>query len=762
MSLQDTIRANANTLSKQGKGLFESTDNASTSAGRLSNPTNPLSSSMLGTNPDQAKMAGTPANRDSATKDTVEGLSLRDTLRREQASTEKTTAEEEAKKRAGQLGVFSKEMEDRVHNLVVAKGNAAGNVKITPKIDVAKLKTAYPALDDTKAANLGSSIEGLIGGTIPASDIPARVKDIASVLGLAAPLAGDEAGLKNFMDKVGAELKHVMPEEAATIEEAATKAVDDYAKLTVSDLWAEGGTEATKLLGNPAQLAESLGISLDALNKMSLSQLRGAMDEAGSKDFSRIKELQTRAADPYTSTSERNAIIRELRTLGASGVRSNEKDYSRYTEAVKKGDRVTFQGKDMSLEEAMSDASVSSWTHAYLTGDDTVRAALAGENPGLAKFVESNRKVLSEATSKVSDAIKDQAKLTQDALNLKASLGVSDATMEALFPGYNKLGAIAAPEQKALMDNIDRMPKGLVSYIDGQMASGDMKPDDARFLLKQDPDILNSLSSNPAKMSEWLDYQRDFENRANDPNELMKIAGLDPATINQDLEDYWRDIHIQGVADNPELHTIMDTIDHNHDGITDSSFDLKTVLSKIVHDRIVAPENKDATFQAPNLRDVLSKVKDTATEALTTASRAKTAADKKVMDSYTGKMDEVKRLQAGIQDLLNRQRGEGNASTRRTMESELATARGQIKVILDELGIKYSGKDLDGTDWSQAPSNVQSSSGIGISMVPRSGEEGKPGPAVPPATPPPRPAAKQSPTKKSEITGKTGRKTYEK
>lgn len=741
-SLADTIN-----LSKQSGKLFETTSEASDSAGRDANPISPLGTKLLGTTPDQAKMAGTPANVGKAARDSM-GISLRDVIRKEQAGTTKTEGEAAKAARVSQLGAFGIEMEDRVANLVQAKSlEAAGAKPVSVTVLPDALKTAFPAAANVNS--LASNLEGVLNRRVPASDLPAKALEIARDLGITAPTGDSPKELDDFMRSVETTLSKAMPDVSKELQKGAAAALQDYANLTVSDLFAEGGTEAQGALGSPTELANALGVDVEALNKMSLPRLKQALDEAGQKDFSRIRELQARAADAYTSPSERNAIIRELRTLGASGVRTSEKDYQRYADAVKSGDRVDFQGKDMSLEEAMSDNAVSSWVYAYMTGDDNTRLTLGQENPGLAKFVESNKKALADASSSLSDSIRSEAKKTQDIIAVKNTVGFSDGAMEKLVPNYSKLGAAIPPETKAMLDNLAKMPRGLIDYVDTQINAGGNVAD-ARFLLSQDPEILNKLSSNPAKLREWLTYQKTFDERMTSPEGALSLIGLTQDTANSALRDYWRDINTPGVADNPELRSIMQAIDKNRDGILDSDFNetLRGPLSNLIKSRAIG----EGTFTDPsNLKGLQDTIHQSAESARTEISRAAQKANETKVQAYTADMDEVKRLQAQVADILSRQRTEGNASTRKIMDGELKVVRDKIVAILDKNSINSKGKDLDKYDWSKAPISGISMPSKGISIVPTA--------APPPAAPPPPSAPKTaaSPGKASPTKGGKGK-----
>ena len=105
-------------LRLSGGGLAEtSVEEIAKLTGRAAAPTSPLEGKVIGGNEDQSKMLGTPAQKISALRTTLQGeqdLSTR--LRREQVRREATTGEAEAMKEVGRLQQLG-DLESRVEQL---------------------------------------------------------------------------------------------------------------------------------------------------------------------------------------------------------------------------------------------------------------------------------------------------------------------------------------------------------------------------------------------------------------------------------------------------------------------------------------------------------------------------------------------------------------------------------------------------------------------------------------------------------------------
>jgi hypothetical protein len=545
------------TLKKTGRGLFETLKEASDSSGQLSSPTSPLTAKTVGANPDQAKMAGTPAQESRAQRDIASGMNLRDTLRTDQGEKQLGAGEAEKEERAKGLSPNLTGLHDRLQALSLKMQSDAANGPVAPpKVTVTQVA---PLLSSGNADEATGAINNLINKT--SSNPMEDAATVAKSLGLSPPK--DQASVPTFLQSVEESLKKILPDQATVIKDAISSSIGDYDKITLSDVFNSDPSGAKQFLGSLSDLSFSLGMPVEEVGKLSIPQLKSKMEEVGAKDFGYVGDLQRKINDPYTSSPEREAALRELRRLGAAGVRASEADFRNVRKSL--NDRVTFNGKEMSLEEALSDANISSSIDSYLKGDDNYKAEFLKNNPGLAQAIEKHKTALEAASKNLSDETKklgEKSVATRGAATIRG-VELPDSVMKVLIPAWGSYGAEVTPEARTALDKLGRLDAGSLQTISGNMSSGNMTAHDLNVLLSQDVKEQTSLLSNPEAMTDWLSYSKKWEDVSHmSPEDAVRnLLGTD-LTPYMYAGDYFSDV-----------------VDNNHDFVLDSPESIMKHLS---------------------------------------------------------------------------------------------------------------------------------------------------------------------------------------
>jgi hypothetical protein len=460
---------------------------------------------MIGGNRDQAKMAGTPAQVTKAVEDSTQ-LSLRDAIRKEQSQTDMAESERARAEQARQGSLAVGGLDSRVDQLVAKIGQGTS---LTPRysIDQKTLATSIPQAP----ANLAQSLNGFLNGEVAETDKGTKAIEIAKGLGIAPPASGESP--EAFRQRLEAKLAEVMPSVAKETADAVAKGIQDYSQVTLGQLWEEDATEATKLLGSIEDLAMAIGMEPSEVRALNLPALKEKLEAVGARDFSYVKDLQRRLGDPYTSEAERTSIIRELRRLGASGIRGTEEEYTKLQEAVKQGEMVTINGQAMSLEEALSDSTLSAMAKAYFEGDQATKEKMSQGMPELTKLWDKYSGALREASSKLSGAIESQANQVAEASNLGKGLSssgnysLSNETLTKLIPEAGQWGVMPSEESKAIIANLRGLPQDFVSWLDGEIASGKVDLGVTKIMLSQGQEAIADFMKNPESLRDYLSWR---------------------------------------------------------------------------------------------------------------------------------------------------------------------------------------------------------------------------------------------------------------
>lgn len=445
---KQTLRQRLKVNQTLGQTSQEEVQQLSQAAGRPP-PTSPLEGKVIGANPDQAKMLGTQAQKTSALRIGITGQqSLSDTLRREQPR-DIATAEEQKKleKAEGFKGLGG--LDDRVQALVEQKKQQVFQAQTKPLI--ADLAASIPP---ELREQLAPELEKLRNNP----------NDTAALIAISKAVGITEA---KDIGSLSAKIKEQFSstEQAA---EVAGQAFDSNLKVADLDIQSLGFNDLT-------ELATLLGMDPAELAEFNPNQLIDTIQAEIQDEFSAADALRAKLDDPTIGAAERAEARKQLREMGATGIKVAESDLDKLADEIENADTVMFNGEEIEVGELLDDEYMSGLAAAYysdLTGEFADK--LRTEEPEFVKWLDSNRTALEQSVSQLDSAIQQFATANLENQRLTApETGLTDEIIQTLFPTYGELtgetypvedyytlsslvnpGTIPEPERKMLLGNV--------------------------------------------------------------------------------------------------------------------------------------------------------------------------------------------------------------------------------------------------------------------------------------------------------------------
>jgi len=385
--------ANAGTtIQKQGTKLVETSDEElkklSEQAGF--SPTTPMGAKNIGANPDQAKMAATPARQNAAVTTPAPAQTLQQAQRVTPTQPEAVEPPDQKLERLKSLGSINMQME----NLVKQKLATAEAQAPELQINETTVGTALPQ----QQAGLNTALTQY-KGAVTEQQKEAAILAASNALG-----------------------RLVTPEEMKGFFKGASETVagqfGSQPSVRVADLG----------LQNTSQLAQDLGISEADLLQYSPDQLKQAIQNVESQGYNRVQELE---AELISATGNRRLQVQqELQKLGQTGVASKEADFDSLQAAVDSGDIVNFNGQKYDVQTLLGDEGISQQILTALE-NPAAMAQLKKNEPELAAWLDTHKAALAALSEDVRAATADVATTQKDFSSLKSA--TSPALFEKLF-----------------------------------------------------------------------------------------------------------------------------------------------------------------------------------------------------------------------------------------------------------------------------------------------------------------------------------------
>lgn len=371
---------NNSNLLKQGNSLKEVSESAYKDAMSTpgQQPSTAFGALSLGANQDQAKMIGSPAQKQKMARDnltpTKSPVQPQQTLQQAQritAQPEPQTDATQAKDkmdRLSQLGSMGMRLESMIQaNLAEAKATQA-----TTAVDQTKINALAPTMQQSAQQALQGYLTARAIGN--QEEIQQSLKAVANSLGLAAV---DEATINQYFTAQGTAGGLDQPQQVT---------------LGQLDLAEMGGAE---------QIAADLGVSPEALANYSLEDFNKAIQDLESKEFNRVQELQAVLANP-TSPQQQEAALRELRSLGYAGQTGLEQQFDTTQQQVRDAGEqsvLSLGGREFTIDDITKDKELSELINNVYADEATLNEWLNSDDPetrSIAEWIQSNKNLIKE------------------------------------------------------------------------------------------------------------------------------------------------------------------------------------------------------------------------------------------------------------------------------------------------------------------------------------------------------------------------------
>lgn len=350
MTLQERIKRSQ----QVGSEAKQPTVNQLASNAGLPSPNTAVGAGMIpGTTPDQAKMMGTPAQKQAKVA-SLGGETALEQAAKLRAPAE-ATAEDEAKKRKAValsqgLGTFGDKatelVETTFRNITGQQVQAAPTAAPTEgapapepaalnlKLDTASSRFAGKSADQmTKISQLVNNI-----ATMPAgADRNAVTMQLNAELGLTGETALKSEEVSSLISK----LPETVAGAAAT---AVTKTVGD--KVTIGDLQ-QVGTDIN-------EISSLLGIPPEQVSELTFGELQNRLATIGQETFGETQQVQAGMVSGLLSPTERAALRDVLATMEETGIAGAELQVADIGKDIAAGTTVTVGGQQYSIEELLA------------------------------------------------------------------------------------------------------------------------------------------------------------------------------------------------------------------------------------------------------------------------------------------------------------------------------------------------------------------------------------------------------------------------
>lgn len=581
-SLLDTIKQNGQITTNAKKRPATPIDQLSQNSG-MTVPTDQMSATLLGANPDQVKMVGGAPQMRNAIQKNSEPAKDQATQQREAQPRRAGTTDEQAQideqKRLANLGT----LDSRVQNLAQQKLDLQ-NQTLALDIDTTKLPgyaTMAPA-DQTKL-----------------KDLALKVND-----GSATP--DDTAELNRLL---GRDINSVLTKEEISgfLKSGEQLAAEQAARETQDNITLEDIQPQELGYSSYADLASDLGLDPNTINTMTINQLVEAVQAKQRNDYSSADRWRQVLADPTSSVNDRAEAARVLREMGAVGVRQSDDNMEKLSADIDASNTVEFGGEQYTIKELLSDETIAGIAKNYFNDPDAAER-VRKENPGLAAFFDQHTELLEKASQNVSSEVGDLDKiLTQKKGVIDELKGIfgSDG-YSAMFSGLDAVNTEVPTLPKFIQEKSKFSGSELVGV--GTMI-GDLNKLSPQFsdkLINMSYDDLKSLGlTTQAGRDDFMTYAQ-LQNTLNQP-----AASVDPDNVISQmfgdetaLQSNLRSLKAMTGSTDPIL-------DANNDGIMD---DTQTILSRLQNkysgqDLLGGFKQNNPTTQATTLAQTINQYK---------------------------------------------------------------------------------------------------------------------------------------------------------
>ena len=379
-------------------------------------PTTPVGAAAVGANPDQAKMAATPAAKGPVIEEALKPADDLATAQRTQAPKPPVAPgapEQQAADKAAQLQSLGS-LTTRVQALIstqVSQQQAA-----TTSLNTAKMATVPPESQATWTQLMSAVASN-----------PADQKALA-------------AASNFYVQKGMGTLASFNPQEWLASARDSLGAQKD-AQVTTQGTLAEVVTD-------PTEQANLKAVFGDAWQTMTPAQLAQGVEDKRQAEYTRIQGIRAQLAT--AEGSQRTELLQELDAAGQAGVAGVDQQVADLSKQIAAGDTVKglkkANGEDYTVEELLKDGEISNLVNRMMD-DPTVSDQVAKSGPqgaALVEWVKANAASLGALTQKAVETqgqVRTADALKQQAATVAPGVVLSSKLMSLISPNWNTIGA---------------------------------------------------------------------------------------------------------------------------------------------------------------------------------------------------------------------------------------------------------------------------------------------------------------------------------
>ena len=575
-------------------------------AQRDSNPYKVAISPMAfgSSSPDQNKMAGTPAQKQSELQSAVsvettptvqpkvagtvekyqqqaagtsQDLAEAKTTQQYQAdaATERAQAWSEAMSSFGSLG-------GRVQSLIM---NQLGGGALDEG-QVATAGTSFEVNDDLVAGYASPGQEGAVKAALESFQSAATPE--AAFQALAAASSSFKDPNSALMEIIGNSYKNDPAAQQQVVANAIANNIIDPDQLTIDQLVQSGmlsvdeqGT-ITELGLTEDQVQEMLG---NDWNTLTPAQIEERLDQFQSEELDKKNQIMEQLADPSLDPAARESLIGELKRLGQIGELEAEQVAEESRKLAADSGMIVFDGQVQDVSELLSDENIQEQVKEYLLGGegadafresnpdfaewiDREMSELKGKKQELDQRLDQFQNIQAENEQFRSENLADEAGGASLSSNLMDALGFGDGFQAAAFDPstnaiYKELQGIKSSEAtKNAVEQLNRLSPEALEELKGEFLSG---PEGAKELVA----ILENPthSKNLIKALE-LDSQIDAADSVEDMTRA--VTGQSSQAIQSTLNSLRLNAALGDEASRKQLTLLSSMFDTNGDGKVDA------------------------------------------------------------------------------------------------------------------------------------------------------------------------------------------------
>jgi len=595
-------------------------------------PLTPLGVAGLGSTPDQAKMAGTPAALEGMQADLGMGpqgpqeepTTLQQASEQQQQDAgipqdeslqtelgEKTFDDASRDKAEEEAAAFSEKMQvfgslgQRVENMVTEAFDGL-------KADGEQTNLAFDKgfkLDDEKLSELAAD-----------TSTPAKVKEVLTEFSKRAQATDDIQGALDYLADNSGVFNN--PDSAImTIINQAYKKDESQLNSTVATLIAEDIIDPDQVnfdeliksgfVNVKDGLIEELGITESELQdilgdnwkQMTPDQIGEEVESKREAVLANRESIEEQLADPNLPPQTRAALLDELKRMGAIGAVQYEQRAREAQQQAADSGKIIIGGEVKNVTELLKDDTIKESVVSYLEDPESDKnREWAANNLEFSKWLDREKATLGTTKENLDRAmnIMEDIQKTNEAF-IDNNLGDTGANLKKEVMEALGFGGFTSKEHKASDNAVYNMLTKLNSDQIGKAANiinNEIPPEQRAYLKDLDADKLKSLLTNPDKMQEFATVAK-LKNEwatVKNSNNVDKMADMllgggslnrsltGAEAVKKQMSDLFVKMQLGGSAEDKAQYELMKSVfDQDGNGLIDDPATVKSAIQNLIN-----------------------------------------------------------------------------------------------------------------------------------------------------------------------------------